>query len=445
VLPPYYFTPDAAHPNKPTSPCNIAGKENYSGGSQGLDNDGDGIYDLLDPQCAGAAATATPTAVAATPTLTATPTRTATPVLTATPTRTATPVLTATPTRTATPVLTATPTRTATGTAATTKTPTVTATPTLTVATTPTLTPTVVPTPSESKETQGCQQGIIKAAAAFLQAKTRALQKCENGRVKGKITVPCPDTKTIDAINAAQRKLDDGIAKACCGKDKACTGTGDDQPLVDVGWNIGTCPNLENATCNNTITNAADISTCLGCIGAVAVDQVMSLYYGSLHSSDPNSDKALNKCQQTIGKSAAIFLIAKSRALQRCWVSVSKGKATGVCPAADGKAEFAIAKAEAKKINSICKACGGGGDKKPQDGHCETPASALDPQAGIGFVPTCPAVQVPGGLDCGAIGTVDTLDKLIACIDCVTEFKVDCADRSAVPAFIPQYPPECNP
>lgn len=124
---------------------------------------------------------------------------------------------------------------------------------------------------------------------------------------------------------------------------------------------------------------------------------------------------------------------------------MSNGKADGVCPAADGKAELAIATAEAKKIDSICKACGGGGDKNPQDGLCDTPASALDPQAGIGFVPMCPAVQVPGGRDCGAIGAVDTLDKLIACIDCVTEFKVDCADRSAVPAFVPEYPAECNP
>lgn len=51
VLPPYYFTPDTAHPNKPTDPCNPNGEENFAGTSIGLDNDGDGLYDLNDDNC----------------------------------------------------------------------------------------------------------------------------------------------------------------------------------------------------------------------------------------------------------------------------------------------------------------------------------------------------------------------------------------------------------
>jgi len=53
TMPPYYFTPDATHPNKPTNACNAnpaPGNENKFG-STGLDNDGDGLYDGADPDC----------------------------------------------------------------------------------------------------------------------------------------------------------------------------------------------------------------------------------------------------------------------------------------------------------------------------------------------------------------------------------------------------------
>jgi len=56
VAPPYYFTPDAAHPDKPIDSCNAApppGNENKFGPT-GLDNDGDGLYDQEDPDCPAA-------------------------------------------------------------------------------------------------------------------------------------------------------------------------------------------------------------------------------------------------------------------------------------------------------------------------------------------------------------------------------------------------------
>jgi hypothetical protein len=54
VAPSNYFTPDAAHPNKPTDPCNANGSESQFG-PVGLDNDGNGLYDLDDPACQAAA------------------------------------------------------------------------------------------------------------------------------------------------------------------------------------------------------------------------------------------------------------------------------------------------------------------------------------------------------------------------------------------------------
>ena len=52
VQPPYYFTPDDVFLFKPTDPCSSFGEENYAGIWEGLDNDGDGAYDVLDPDCA---------------------------------------------------------------------------------------------------------------------------------------------------------------------------------------------------------------------------------------------------------------------------------------------------------------------------------------------------------------------------------------------------------
>ena len=49
VLPAYYFLPDAAHPNKPSDPCD--GSERFVSLLKGLDNDGDLLYELGDPDC----------------------------------------------------------------------------------------------------------------------------------------------------------------------------------------------------------------------------------------------------------------------------------------------------------------------------------------------------------------------------------------------------------
>ena len=53
VKPPYYFTPDAAHPDKPTDPCNRNGSESRLAPPLGLDNDGDLVYDVADCGSAG--------------------------------------------------------------------------------------------------------------------------------------------------------------------------------------------------------------------------------------------------------------------------------------------------------------------------------------------------------------------------------------------------------
>ncbi|MEO6026730.1 MAG: hypothetical protein ABIR79_07695, partial [Candidatus Binatia bacterium] len=52
----------------------------------------------------------------------------------------------------------------------------------------------------------------------------------------------------------------------------------------------------------------------------------------------------------------------------------------------------------------------------------------------------CPAVTIPGGSACG--GPINTMQDIVDCVDCVTEFKVDCEVPLAIPGF-QAYPGEC--
>ena len=51
TFPPFYSMPDASHPNKPANPCNIGGSEGAIAPPNGLDNDGDSVYDGSAPEC----------------------------------------------------------------------------------------------------------------------------------------------------------------------------------------------------------------------------------------------------------------------------------------------------------------------------------------------------------------------------------------------------------
>jgi hypothetical protein len=438
--------------------------------------------------------TATPT-VTATPTASRTATRTATPTSTASPTTTATPTATttATPTQTVTPTptlsatptvtetpsptLSATPTATETPTATLTPSPTATATPTatLTATATPTPTATVTPTatptphatctpepapPADTPITAGaakCKRGLAKAASKFLAAQTKALDKCEQARVKRGTGGVCPDGAAAAKIATAASKLAQGIAKTCGGDDKLCGGDlTNEEPPAGLGW-PPVCPGFGAATdpaCTTAIVDCGDIAACIACVGAAAVEQARALAYDDLTPSEPS--QAVNKCQRAIGAATARFAVAKEQATRQCWDARAAGKHTDTCPngaAAIGspaqKAAAKIAKAGTKRIAAICKACGGA-DKTCDDAVSrldDTPleggggADDLTPNA-IGFPATCPTVQVPnGGPFCDQ--PIATLADVIECTACIAEHEVACFDRLRVPQFT-AYPCECR-
>jgi hypothetical protein len=285
-----------------------------------------------------------------------------------------------------------------------------------------------------------CERAIAKEGAKHSQARSKSLVKCEIDKVKGSLP-PATDcaVETSAKLAKAADKLASGVAKACGGSDKTCgaVATGEVTPAA-LGW-PAVCPDFESIGCTGAITDCSGITTCLQCVGNAAIDQAVDLYFDDLVASAPGSD--VNRCQQTIGKETQKFLAAKAKEISKCWDGRIKGKHGSFCPnaaAAPGsparKAADKIAKAEDKARALICKACGG------VDALCDG-IGDLMPVA-IGSAPTCPSVTVPGGPSCAA--AIATMDDVVDCALCVTEFKVDCIDRAQVPGLA-AYPPECNP
>jgi hypothetical protein len=402
----------------------------------------------------------------------ATPTATRTPTPTQTATRTLTP--TPTPTLTVLPTLTATPTPTFTAP------PAVTVTPTSTLTVTPAPGSTCTPLPTQTGPTPvpidpaaalKCQRVIDKETSKFVKAKMKALQKCHDSLVKDKFEPPngpgdpgpggglrlafcSAESKTSGKIVKAQAKIIDKINKACGGDNKICDGGTGEESTAALGF-YATCPNFEGSAdpkCSATIGDCGALADCVECIGETAVDQGIMLLYDALSDADPVLQKDLNKCQQAIGKEATKFLLAKEKALMKCWDGRLKGVHANACPVpGDGKAQPAIDKAELKKIEKICKACGGG-DKQCDDTVTGPNGTVIIGSAGgddlsvaaIGFPASCDAVKIPGGGPaCIGDGSVNTLAELVECVDCISEFKVDCIDAARVPE-LEAYPCECR-
>jgi hypothetical protein len=187
-----------------------------------------------------------------------------------------------------------------------------------------------------------CQRAIVKASSQFAQARMKALQKCDEGVLKGSLPGPCPDATAAAAITKATDKIYRAIGKRCGGADHVCgLDTTDELTPGAVGW-PSTCPNFEHGTCENAITDCGGIAECLVCIAGAAGDQAIDLAYGDLA---PNGgDQTLLGCQRSIGKASAAFLIAKTKALQG-WDGMAGKHAIAACrrPSATQKYLAAIA------------------------------------------------------------------------------------------------------
>ncbi len=276
-----------------------------------------------------------------------------------------------------------------------------------------------------------CRRAVNANLAKFVQAKLKILQKCEDAVVRGKIAGPCPDAATATKISRAAGKLRRVVSQRCGGLDRNCGLGGDDETLASIGWDVGSCPGLETASCANPIADCNGVVDCIDCVGQAAVDRAVDLSYGSLIPSAVGT--ALNRCQVTIGKSMARLYATRTQALAKCEDKVLAGAQAGPCPDAV-KTVPKLARAATKAQVAICKACGGA-DRLCGGGDDLTPAM-------IGFPASCSAVTVPsGGPVCA--GAIANLQDLVDCVGCVVQFKTDCVDFLGVPT-LKAYPDECG-
>jgi hypothetical protein len=268
-----------------------------------------------------------------------------------------------------------------------------------------------------------CRDAVIAASARYTQSAKKALASCRRRRV-----ADCDaDTRTVSALARAAARLQSIVTQRCCGSDRIC-GTADDEPLAAIGWDSGYCPNLDRGECNGLITSAADVATCLTCIGNGAAGDLAAASAAGGPASGPAGG-----CVTAIGKETARLATTTSKALARCWEARGKGTHANSCPEpGDGLAGPAIESAVARATTRLCKACGG-------PDHACGGTDDLAP-ASLGFASSCPDVTVPGGATCG--GTITTLADLVGCVTCVTAHDSECADHAAAPAFVP-YPSAC--
>jgi hypothetical protein len=236
-----------------------------------------------------------------------------------------------------------------------------------------------------------CRQTVAKESAKATQGIAKTLQKCSQGVLDGKVTGPCPDTKSADSITKAKSKLQAAIVKACA------TSTGE--------FAFGRCPNETGLTgsCGSILIKTKDDEgACLACLAEHNAKELFdSVIYGSAIAP---ANKTIGKCQSTTGKSVLGFYKAKSKALQKCHDGVLKGKIVGACP--DQKATDAIAKAESKKVASITKACCGP-DKTCGGATCSASTPPVMCMGGTNDGKPC-SPSCAGGANVGVACTVDS-------------------------------------
>jgi len=293
--------------------------------------------------------------------------------------------------------------------------------------------------PPAHAEPGKCRLGILKASALYARVTLAARQSCEEAVVKGKVA-SCPNTAVTAAVAKAASKFELIVGKACGGKNKLCNSADSGPDADDLPSTIGfppICPDYAGRPCGQAITDCGDVVTCVRCVADQSVDDTEDLAWGAFLV--PSADKAITRCQRSIGRGNGALFTAISKALQRCWEAVAKGKIAGPCPIpGDAKAAAAITKATAKQADVLCKACGGGGDRAPADGNCDD--SGTVDLAVLGATTDCPPFAVPGGAFCGGVTT--GFDALAACQRCATTFAATCVDRVGVQGLA-SYPPSC--
>lgn len=270
-----------------------------------------------------------------------------------------------------------------------------------------------------------CRSAIVKGANELLIAHAKASAKCTRALILGKAP-SCPDDRASVATAKAGAKLRSAIAKACGGKDKVCGGNEIDIGLLEIGWSIGSCDQTGSTSCFNPITDCNGVASCVACLAEQSVDDALAIF-AARPVVVPKVEKVLAKCLVEVTTSSTNSFMKVAKSLGECWRNVSDLGSGGSFSCPNRAASIAAGKAKSSNVSHVCDACGNG---KCGDGDDFAPAA-------LGFPATCPAIGTCGG-------SVQTLQDLANCADCVSHALIDTAVRRTIPQFA-TAPPPCTP
>lgn len=122
-----------------------------------------------------------------------------------------------------------------------------------------------------SADVERCQRAIGKKAGLFFTGATKALQRCEDGVMKGRLAGTCPDASGSASVKVAGLAVHllAGVCGACGGIDQDCGGE-PDLPLSTIGV-PASCPAVTipgGDPCGGSIDDLSDLAVCVHCVSA---------------------------------------------------------------------------------------------------------------------------------------------------------------------------------
>ena len=259
--------------------------------------------------------------------------------------------------------------------------------------------------PARAAGLSPCTLAIGKAVETWTKIKQKTIAKCEDKRSSGALaaSVNCrpadgavTDAPTASALAKAAAKVQTTITAKCAG------------PLPPLG-----------APCDSA-TTAAQLAACITAPTQDAdvdnrnVDTLIGTVYDA---NAPVTDLGLRKCQQTISKQGAKYLLTRMKFARVCQQNRGKGK-VAACPDALSFAKVEVARA---KLDAAIR------------GACtETQlAASTPPKLDFGF--PCESYKVASYVRGPAAANVmPVLDRAIRCL---TDAHAHVADRTAEIAF----------
>jgi len=138
-----------------------------------------------------------------------------------------------------------------------------------------------------------CQRTIGTVTQKLVAAEVAAIEKCWDGRVRGRHTGECPDElaprgtdprRAFERIARARAKHAKTICRACGGGDRACGGADDSDPVGEIGFRAA-CDDVhvhDLEECGRPIATLDDLVDCTRCVSALEAQCMASAPVPSL-------------------------------------------------------------------------------------------------------------------------------------------------------------------